>query len=168
MRRLHLANLLVTMGARGSVLFRPRENDPAQWFTNRLRSEHIPSLVRHVVDPLGAGDACLAISSLTLAAGFDTPTAAFLGMVAAAIQTSRVGNPLLEQLDLIRAVDHSAFLPHTSARTDPLADVVANGAAARTAVGSGTADRRRNRAAVRGSEVPDDAVRELGHAGNGF
>lgn len=105
MRRLRLANLLVTMGARGSVLFRPREDDPEEWFTGRLRSEHIPSLVRHVVDPLGAGDACLAVATLVLAAGFSAPIAAYLGMAAAAAQTSRVGNPTLEPIDLMCAVE---------------------------------------------------------------
>lgn len=112
MRRLHLGNLLVTMGARGAILFRPRENDPEKWFQSRLRSDHLPAHQRDIVDPLGAGDACLAVTTLGLAAGMSSPEAASLGMAAAGIQASRVGNPPLDMTSFSKAVDRlSAMCP---------------------------------------------------------
>jgi hypothetical protein len=156
------------MGARGSVLFRPREDDPEQWFTNRLRSEHIPSLVQQVVDPLGAGDACLAVATLTLATGSDAPTAAFLGMVAAAVQTSRVGNPVLDPLDLVRAVDRSSFMPRGSTSAKTLNGVGTNGARGRMTLEAQIPDRPRNHIAIGGSIGPDGAVNDVGHAGKGL
>jgi sugar/nucleoside kinase (ribokinase family) len=69
MRKLRLANLAVTMGSRGCVLFRSREEDRDDWFGSRLRSEYVPSLSGHVVDTVGAGDAFLAAATLALASG---------------------------------------------------------------------------------------------------
>ncbi len=106
MRRLHLGNLLVTMGARGAILFRPRESDPEHWFRSRLRSDHLPTLQRNIVDPLGAGDACLAVTTLGLVAGMSSPEASCLGMAAAGVQATRVGNPSLDMTIFSKAVDH--------------------------------------------------------------
>ena len=92
MGQLRVPNLAITMGQRGSLLFRPREEDPEQWFNSRLRSEYLPSLARHAVDPIGAGDAFLAGATLGLAAGAGLPLAGYLGSAAAAITVERVGN----------------------------------------------------------------------------
>lgn len=92
MQKLRVPNLAVTMGQRGCLLFRPREDDPDQWFTSRLRSEYLPSLARHAVDPIGAGDAFLACATLGLAAGLPLPAAGYLGSAAAAITVERIGN----------------------------------------------------------------------------
>ena len=92
MKKLHLANLAVTMGHHGCVLFRPREEDPQQWFKSRLRSEYLPCLASHAVDPLGAGDAFLAAATLALCSGATTPQAGYIGSAAAALQVSQIGN----------------------------------------------------------------------------
>jgi rfaE bifunctional protein kinase chain/domain/rfaE bifunctional protein nucleotidyltransferase chain/domain len=92
MKELGLANLAVTMGSRGCVLFRPREDDPRKWFESRLRSEYLPTLAAHAVDPLGAGDAFLSAATLALASGATLPQAGYIGSAAAAIAVSRVGN----------------------------------------------------------------------------
>jgi rfaE bifunctional protein kinase chain/domain/rfaE bifunctional protein nucleotidyltransferase chain/domain len=118
MRRLQVGNLLVTMGARGAVLFRPREEQPEQWFMARLRSDHLPARTRHVIDPLGAGDACLAAATAGLAAGLSAPAASCLGMVAAAVQATRVGNPTLDASDLCRAIRHLPPWPSSDQRDE--------------------------------------------------
>ncbi len=100
MQDLHLANLAVTMGRKGAVLFRPRETDPAQWFTSRLRSEHIPALAPYAVDPVGAGDAFLAAATLMLTTGASLPQAGYLGSAASAIAIQRIGNQPVTRDDL--------------------------------------------------------------------
>jgi rfaE bifunctional protein kinase chain/domain/rfaE bifunctional protein nucleotidyltransferase chain/domain len=92
MRPLGLANLAVTMGQRGCLLFRPREERREDWFHARLRSDFLPSLAGQVVDPLGAGDALLSCATLALCAGASLPQAGYLGSAAAAIAVGRVGN----------------------------------------------------------------------------
>lgn len=92
MTALRTPNLIVTMGKRGAVLFRPREDDPARWFESRLRSDYIPAMASRVDDPVGAGDALLAVSTLALASGCTLPQAGYLGSAAAAVAVSRLGN----------------------------------------------------------------------------
>ncbi len=92
MKKLKLANLAVTMGRHGCVLFRPREDDPAQWFNSRLRSQYLPSLVPHGIDPLGAGDAFLATATLALASGTSLSQAGFVASATAGLEASKVGN----------------------------------------------------------------------------
>ena len=80
---------IVTLGKQGLVTF-DRGDRPAA--DDRLRSEYIPALAGHAVDPLGCGDALLAAASLTLAAGGSLQAAAFLGSLAAAAEAGHVGN----------------------------------------------------------------------------
>lgn len=117
MKRLGLANLAVTMGARGCVLFRPREQEREQWFRSRLRSEYLPALSDHAVDPLGAGDAFLSASTLALLAGATLPQAGYLGSAAAAVATGRLGNKPVSAADLAGFVRGRAELaPRTLAQ----------------------------------------------------
>ncbi|NJL32242.1 MAG: hypothetical protein HC898_11845, partial [Phycisphaerales bacterium] len=92
MRQLQVANLAVTLGGKGCLLFRPREENRDQWFTNRLRSEYLPSLGQHVMDPVGAGDALLATMTLALSAGATLTQAGYLGSLAAALELAQLGN----------------------------------------------------------------------------
>jgi bifunctional ADP-heptose synthase (sugar kinase/adenylyltransferase) len=81
---------IITLGKQGLVTFDasagPRSPD------QRLPSEYIPALASHSVDPLGAGDALLAVASLTLASGASLQAAALLGSLAAAIEVQSIGN----------------------------------------------------------------------------
>ncbi len=106
MEQLGVPNLAVTMGSRGCVLFRPREEQPEHWFASRLRSEYLPALGTHSVDPLGAGDAFLSASTLALLAGATLPQAGYVGAAASAVAVSRIGN------QPIAAADLRAFLRH--------------------------------------------------------
>lgn len=95
MEELGVPHLLATLDARGAVLFHPRDPAPGRWFDHRLRSDHVPSLSDRAVDPVGAGDALLAVAALTLAAGGTGPQAAYLGSVAAGLAVEQLGNPAL-------------------------------------------------------------------------
>jgi rfaE bifunctional protein kinase chain/domain/rfaE bifunctional protein nucleotidyltransferase chain/domain len=79
---------IVTLGKQGLVTFDGSEQPlPAQ-----LPSEYVPALSRHAVDPLGCGDALLAVATLALAAGASGEAAAFLGALAASIEVQELGN----------------------------------------------------------------------------
>ncbi len=58
----------------------------------RLSSDYLPSLASRAVDPLGAGDALLAASSLALATGASLQQAAYIGSLAAAVEIQKIGN----------------------------------------------------------------------------
>jgi rfaE bifunctional protein kinase chain/domain/rfaE bifunctional protein nucleotidyltransferase chain/domain len=95
---------IVTLGKQGLMTF-DHDEDVAE---GRLRSEHIPALATHAIDPLGCGDALLATATLTLAAGGPLAAAGFLGAVAAAAHVQALGNiPLsIEQvLDRLARLD---------------------------------------------------------------
>lgn len=79
---------IITLGKQGLVTF-DRDDQPA---SDRLRSEYIPSLCGHAIDPLGCGDALLATATLALAAGSSLHAAAYLGAVAAAVEAKSLGN----------------------------------------------------------------------------
>jgi len=115
MARLRVPNLIVTMAKRGAVLFRPREEDPEQWFNARLRSDYIPALATRVDDPVGAGDAMLAAATLGLAAGCSLPQAGYLGSAAAAAAVARVGNLPVSADTLLRFARHRRELHRPAA-----------------------------------------------------
>ncbi|WP_236254625.1 PfkB family carbohydrate kinase [Mucisphaera calidilacus] len=117
MRTGELANLIVTLGRKGSLLFRPREEKREAWYTNRLRCDYLPTLAPGpAVDPLGAGDALLAVASLALGCGESLAVAGYLGSVAAGVAVSRMGNEPVRPLELLRFLDHR---PELQADDDP-------------------------------------------------
>jgi len=68
----------------------------------------LPALSGHAIDPLGCGDALLAMASLALAAGGSTQAAAFLGSLAAGIEVQRVGNEPITADQLLARLNRSA------------------------------------------------------------
>lgn len=86
-------HLFMTLEKRGMVVFDRRSQDrtTSDW-SARLKSDQLPALTQTPVDLLGCGDALLATATLSLAAGADLMTAAYLGNAAAAIEASTLGN----------------------------------------------------------------------------
>jgi rfaE bifunctional protein kinase chain/domain/rfaE bifunctional protein nucleotidyltransferase chain/domain len=82
---------MITLGKQGLVTFDwpggvPEASD------GRLRSEYLPAISSHSIDPLGCGDALLATASLALASGGSLQAAALLGSLAAALEVQSLGN----------------------------------------------------------------------------
>jgi len=103
MNRTRARHMLVTLGKKGVVAFDRQSQDASdpRW-QGRLRSEYLPSLADHVVDPRGCGDALLAAAALTMAAGGNLMQAAYIGSAAAAIEGARLGNVPLDADSLRR------------------------------------------------------------------
>jgi sugar/nucleoside kinase (ribokinase family) len=79
---------IVTLGKQGLVTFDGSQRPlPA-----RLKSEYLPALCPHAIDPLGCGDALLSAATLALAAGGSLQAAALVGSVAAAVEAQQIGN----------------------------------------------------------------------------
>lgn len=115
---------LVTMGSEGLVAFAPAPgvSPGADGFVSRVTSEHVPALCAHAVDALGCGDALLAAATLTLASGGSLLAAAFIGSLAAATQTQRLGNTVVSAPDLRHGIarihaSHLAYAPPESVET---------------------------------------------------
>ncbi len=104
MKQLNIPNMAVTMGRRGAVLFHPREDDPAQWFNSRLRSEYMPALTNRAIDPVGAGDAMLATMTLALTCNATLPQANYLGAAQAAVAITKLGNQPVNTNELCRFI----------------------------------------------------------------
>lgn len=96
-------NAIVTMGKQGLVTFRwPAGSAEASGY--RLTSDYLPALSARSVDPLGCGDALLAVATATLAAGGSIEAAAYLGSLAAAIEVQKLGNVAVATDELTAAI----------------------------------------------------------------
>ena len=80
MRELESRELLITLGARGMLLFRT----PTQ-------AVHIPTAARKVYDVTGAGDTVIAVLGLALASGLETLTGCLLANYAAGVVVGQIG-----------------------------------------------------------------------------
>lgn len=80
--KLDAANVAVTRGTKGLMMFNQAQND----FAN------VPALSTKVVDRIGAGDTFLALSSICLAGKLPFEVAAFVGSAAAALDVQIVCN----------------------------------------------------------------------------
>jgi bifunctional ADP-heptose synthase (sugar kinase/adenylyltransferase) len=77
--------LILKLGERGILTYRSPGRMPREFFV-------VDSFVESLVDPIGAGDALLALSTLALARSGDVVIASVLGSLAAALTCERAGN----------------------------------------------------------------------------
>lgn len=77
--------LILKLGERGAITYRSPGKMPREFFV-------LDSFVERLVDPIGAGDALLALGTLALAQSDDIIVASVLGSLAAAIACERAGN----------------------------------------------------------------------------
>jgi rfaE bifunctional protein nucleotidyltransferase chain/domain len=93
LRETQARHIFITLEKRGLLVFerRSQDRDSPVW-SSRLKSELLPAFADYAVDHLGCGDALLAASTLTLAAGASLTQSAYLGNAAAAIEAGLLGN----------------------------------------------------------------------------
>ncbi|MBV9354656.1 MAG: adenylyltransferase/cytidyltransferase family protein [Chloroflexi bacterium] len=84
-RRARCGHLILKLGERGLIAYRSPGSMPREFFP-------VDSVVDRVVDPVGAGDALLAYSSLALAADGNFVLATILGALGAAVACEHEGN----------------------------------------------------------------------------
>ncbi|MGH7214855.1 MAG: PfkB family carbohydrate kinase [Tepidisphaeraceae bacterium] len=101
---------IITLGKQGLVTF-DRPPEMSNQTRGRLRSEYVPALAAQAIDPLGCGDALLAVASLTLAVGGALQAAAFLGAVAAAFEVQQLGNQPITATQLLARLQQPDYLP---------------------------------------------------------
>ncbi len=92
-------NVIVTLGAEGLFVRGLKEGQEL--------ADRLPAFNTAPKDVAGAGDSLFACSSLALCAGADIWRAAYLGSIASACQTTRVGNTPLTRAD----VESEIFYP---------------------------------------------------------
>jgi len=79
--------LIVTMGRRGSLCFRPPKGKG-----DRLRTDYLPALETAEVDAVGAGDVFLTGVSLSELSGESLPVGMYLGSSLASLSAASLGN----------------------------------------------------------------------------
>ncbi|MBV9170218.1 MAG: adenylyltransferase/cytidyltransferase family protein [Chloroflexi bacterium] len=84
-RRAHCKHLILKLGERGLIAYRSPGPMPREFFP-------VDTFADHVVDPIGAGDALLAYTALSLAADGNFVVASILGALGAAVACEREGN----------------------------------------------------------------------------
>ena len=105
LRTTNVKSALVTLGKQGLVACNWPMGDWSK-SDGRLGTDYLPSLAARAVDPLGAGDALLAITSLVLTTGATLQQAAFLGSLAAAVQVQHTGNVPVTPDAMLDAMRH--------------------------------------------------------------
>ncbi len=96
-RKARTENVVITLGSEGILVHAPTG---AEGETDRL-----PAFNTAPRDAAGAGDSFLICAAMALCAGVDIWQSAYLGSLAAACQTARVGNTPLTQADLVTEID---------------------------------------------------------------
>jgi bifunctional ADP-heptose synthase (sugar kinase/adenylyltransferase) len=86
--------VFLTLGEAGVMVVGSAQSQPA------IVTETLPALNPEPRDVSGAGDSMLTAASLAMASGASAFQAAYLGSLAAAIQTSRVGNVPIQAQEL--------------------------------------------------------------------
>lgn len=96
-RKARAEHVVITLGAEGLLVYGSNGSD---WDTDRL-----PAFNTAPRDPAGAGDSLLACTAMALAAGADIWQSVYLGSLAAACQTARVGNTPLTRSELLAEIE---------------------------------------------------------------
>jgi rfaE bifunctional protein kinase chain/domain/rfaE bifunctional protein nucleotidyltransferase chain/domain len=101
-RETDAANLILTLGKRGTLIFGRPEAD-----AGRLPTDYLPSLAKGPAhDPVGAGDVFLAAAVLSDLAGAPMAQAAYLASCVAAVHVGTLGNDPVGGVDLVEFLKH--------------------------------------------------------------
>jgi rfaE bifunctional protein kinase chain/domain len=97
-RKARAENVVITLGSEGILV---HAANSVSGDTDRL-----PAFNTAPRDPVGAGDSFVACAAMALCAGVDIWQSAYLGSLAAACQTARVGNTPLTGAELMAEIDY--------------------------------------------------------------
>jgi len=86
--------LALTLGKRGALLFYPPEGRGEE---RRSQTEYLPAMIRHPLDPVGAGDVFLAAMVASSLVDASPPESLYLGSCLSAIHITRMGNDPVPQ-----------------------------------------------------------------------
>jgi rfaE bifunctional protein kinase chain/domain len=100
-KRAQCKTLILKLGERGILTYRAPSHDVRSFFT-------VDSFVESVVDPVGAGDALLAYSTLALVATGSPVIASILGSMAAAVACEHEGNRPVSPEEVLKKVNSVA------------------------------------------------------------
>lgn len=87
--------LIVTLAHRGAILFHPPQAGQP-----RLRTDYLPAMQIHPIDPVGAGDVFLSGQVIAHLVGASMALGLYLGSCLSALHISRVGNACSDARDL--------------------------------------------------------------------
>lgn len=93
----NVENVIVTLGAEGMLIRGIVDGEE--------RTDRLPAFNHALKDPAGAGDSLFTVTSLALACGYPIWPSAYLGSIAAACQTARVGNAPLGSDEIRNEID---------------------------------------------------------------
>lgn len=102
LHRLGVANLLLTLGEHGMVLF-----------SERGEIVRVPTVARQVYDVVGAGDTVTAYLAAVLAAGGTAAEAAVIANVAAGIEVGKLGAATVSTEEVVAYVNSHDLLPQS-------------------------------------------------------
>ena len=95
-------NLILTLGAEGALINYYNLDKKKYFPTAQSKSkDKLPAFNKFPLDVCGSGDSLLIVSTLAFAAGANIWEAAYLGSLAAAIQSSRIGNIPIKSEEII-------------------------------------------------------------------
>jgi len=98
-RHLHTPHALITCGAEGMTLM-----SRAATGSDHFRGHHFPADLHELVDVTGAGDVVAATLALSLAAGSEAATAAWLANVAAGVKVGKFGAAAVSVHEVLAAL----------------------------------------------------------------
>ena len=98
-KRANCKYLMLKMGERGMITYRAPGNAVRTFFT-------VDTFADKVVDAVGAGDALLAYSTISLVVSKCVVSASILGAFAAALACERDGNNPIDPADVLKRLDH--------------------------------------------------------------
>lgn len=95
LKMINCKNLVITLGANGLLAFKNKEFSVYGNEERHLEQEYIPAIEKNAVDPVGAGDAMLAMITLVVSAGGSVAEAVYLGNIASFMEVNILGNSVI-------------------------------------------------------------------------
>ena len=92
LKKINSKNIVITLGANGLLAFKNKEFKVYGKSESHLEQEYIPAIEKNAIDPVGAGDAMLAMISLVVTAGGSLSEAVYLGNIASYMEVNIHGN----------------------------------------------------------------------------